>query len=111
MQHDVQKMECNLLVGLAASSAVFKAVHYYNYGKALIEADNQRLNGMKDELVHKFCADSCTGHAACMLLYAAVRIMHASLAVAYGLQQPSHLLKGPDEAEGQRGSGWSKAAV
>lgn len=71
----------------------FRAVHSYNYGKPVSDADDQRLSDMEDELVHKFCADSCTGHAACMLLYAAVRFMHASLAVAYGLQQSSQLLK------------------
>jgi hypothetical protein len=86
-------MEHNLVNWTRGIISNFKAVHTYNYGKAVNEADNQRMSDMEDELVHEFYADSCTGHAACMLLYAAVRFMHASLAVAYGLQQSSQLLK------------------
>jgi len=71
-------MEHNLVNWTRGIISNFKAVHTYNYGKAVNEADNQRMSDMEDELVHEFCA---------------VRFMHASLAVAYGLQQSSQLLK------------------
>ncbi|KAL0041034.1 hypothetical protein WJX77_002825 [Trebouxia sp. C0004] len=92
-EHEVRKMERNLVKWTRGVINSFRAVHTCNYGKAVSKADNQRLSDMEDELVHEFCADGCMGHAACMLLYAAVRFMHASLAVAYGLQQSSQLLK------------------
>ena len=66
MQRDVQKMERDLVDWTCGNS--FRAVHSHNCSKAVSEADNQRLSDIEDELVHKFCADSCTGHACCYML-------------------------------------------
>ncbi len=43
MQHDVQKMERNLVNWTCGSINSFRAVHSYNYGKAVSEAATWKL--------------------------------------------------------------------